>query len=123
MSGCWACGSPPDRQHHPTGRGSKNEYLDRNFKAPLCHDDHEHVHDGWRAQGLDEAPERLTRVESVELRLRRTAATFVRCDREHFDPDPTAIAETLLVWADDLATHRSGLDTIHAGWREGDCML
>jgi hypothetical protein len=118
VSRCWACGGPLERKHHPTGRGPDGRYLDPRFRAALCHDDHELIHDGWRAQGFEVVEAPLTAVASVELRARRTAATYARLSNEHFDADPTEIAETFLVWANDLARHQRHLDEVIPRWRD-----
>ena len=118
MSGCWGCGGPVERRHHPTGRGHDGRYLDRRFRAPLCHDDHEFIHDGWRAQGIEYVPTRLTVFDSVEVRLRRTAATFARADRAHFDVDPTEIAETFLTWAEQLQSGIRHQEGALPSWRQ-----
>ena len=117
MSRCWACGGPVERRHHPTGKDEEGAYLDPRFIGPFCHDDHEFVHDGWRAQGIECLRMALTIFDSVELRLRRTASTFARANKPHFDVDPTEIAETFLTWADQLRSAIRHQEVALPGWR------
>ncbi len=118
MSACWACGRPADRRHHATGKDHQDGYLDRRFISPLCHDDHELVHDGWRAQGIERVTEPLTSFDSVTIRLQRTAASYARMDLAHFDADPTEIAE-MLVTCVELQRHGiRRLEEVLPDWRD-----
>ena len=77
MSVCAVCGRKGRwRGHHPTGRDNEDRHLDVELIVPLCHDHHMLCHDDWYTLDLAGIDGRLTLIERVEVRLRRSAAAW-----------------------------------------------
>ena len=119
MSACAICGAEACDLHHLSGTDAEDRYLDPEFVVPLCHDDHEQIHDDWHTLGLHRAPERLSRPERIEIALRRLAVATGRFAEAH--PEWTWAAEwanTFTRWADELAADLRARDSRDPGWRE-----
>lgn len=115
---CIGCEAHASRRHHPTGRDFAEEYLDADLTVPVCHDDHELIHDDRRTLGTQEPPAPLSWFERVELRLRRIAGDLARLAELH--PDKGWLprcARWLLRWADELANGLRAMDARDPGWR------
>lgn len=118
MSGCALCGGPCGRRHHLTGRDDEDRYLDPEFTIPVCHDDHELVHDDWRTLEVLEVHGRLTFVDRVELRLRRAAVFAARLAAARPEQGIwRSVATALARWADELARARRRFDERDPLWR------
>jgi hypothetical protein len=116
---CEFCGKTVERRHHPTGKDHRNRYLDPELVVPVCHDDHELVHDDWRTLAIEAVAEPQTFVEQVEIRLRRLAATLARWDEALGGGTfLNVLAAALTGWADELAAFLRRLDTRDPTWRE-----
>jgi hypothetical protein len=105
---CIICGAPAEAPHHVTWRGAAGAYLDPEFRAPLCHSHHEFVgEDRWTGEGT--APNRSeTFLDSLELRLGRTAIFVGRVAESLPEPLATllaSLAEHLARWAAELAEY------------------
>jgi hypothetical protein len=117
---CLQCGNQPGRRHHLTGRAADGSYLDPDLWGRLCATCHPLVHEDWNTAGVcdDITPE--TFLDSLELRLRRTAILLGRIADE--TPDPlgellTALATAMACWAVGLANAMSALDVTFPTWR------
>ena len=55
LENCAICGGRAVDPHHLTGRGSDRLQLDPDLTAPLCHDDHELIHEDLRTEGPRQA--------------------------------------------------------------------
>lgn len=100
---CAMCGDPADDSHHLTGRGLGHAHLDPDLVAPLCHDDHELVHEDLRQEGLDKPTAETAPARRVAFRLRRAAIFLARVA----DANPALgwlapLAAALRRWADEL---------------------
>jgi hypothetical protein len=100
---CSICGGPADDAHHLTGRGPGHVHLDPDLVAPLCHDDHELVHEDLRQEALDNPTVATSPTRQVAFRLRRAAIFLARVA----DANPALgwlvhLASALRRWADEL---------------------
>jgi hypothetical protein len=119
MSVCAFCGSAACDLHHPTGKDADNEYLDPDLRIPVCHNDHELIHDDWHTLGLHDALPGLSRLELIELGLRRLAIATSRFAEAHPDWSWAAgIAVAFGRWADELAAELRARDARDPGWRQ-----
>lgn len=65
-------------RHHPTGKDAAGQYLDPQYKAGLCHDHHELVHDDWHTHEIADGVDRSTFLEWLQLSMSRLAVTVGR---------------------------------------------
>jgi hypothetical protein len=112
---------PAERRHHVTGRGSNDGcYLDPELIAPLTHSEHELVHDDWHTLGIDEQREPQIFLDSLELRLERSACFIGRLSEEWPGPIGTflaLLAACLARLAARLSDSLDALDGYCPGWR------
>jgi hypothetical protein len=117
---CLLCCEEFEKRHHVTGRDARGRYLDLRLPAPVCHSCHCLCHDDWNTAGVGDQVVPGTRLEALELRLRRTALLLGRLAPTL--PDPlgafvAALAEALSSWAGELAATIAALDARFSGWR------
>jgi hypothetical protein len=106
--------------HHVTGRDAKETYVDPTFKAPLCHSCHELVGEDWNTIGVQDASAAETFLDSLELRLTRTASFIGRVAEPGPEPFRTfllALAVHLAAWATRLHEVIAALDQYLPAWR------
>jgi len=107
---CAICGEPFDHDHHLTGREGEPQ-LDPDLVAPVCHDDHDLIHEDLRFEGLDRPLVGATRAERLERRLRRLSFFLLRVGETHQDLTwVPVLALHLQIWADDLKSFDSDND-------------
>lgn len=119
---CYFCGEPADRRHHLTGRcgDAKSDYLDPDLAGPVCHDDHELVHDDWPTiRAAEHRDEPISNpLERVLVRLQRISALFARWhEASPGDGFRAKLAEAFALWAAELATLVLYLDLHVPDWR------
>jgi hypothetical protein len=117
---CLCCDRGPGRRHHLTGRAADGSYLDPDLCGRLCATCHPLVHEDWNTAGVSDEISPDTFLDSLELRLRRTAIFLGRLAAE--TPDPlgellAALAVALACWAVGLANAMSALDDTFPTWR------
>lgn len=122
---CW-CGQPGVERHHPTARiaGEHSAYLDPEFWAWACHDDHALAYDD-QVRMAEFEPElggpNSTRLEVLEVRLRRVAAFFGRLAEAIGLPALVPILAIFAThadrWANELHDVIGILDAGIPGWR------
>ena len=117
---CLLCGAPSEDGHHVTGRDANETYLDPVFKAPLCHSCHELVGEDWNTVGVQDTAPAESFLDSLELRLTRTA-TFTGRVAEPA-PEPLrrfllALASHLAAWSARLHEVIAALDQYLPAWR------
>jgi hypothetical protein len=119
MSACVICGRQACDLHHLTGTDAGSRYLDPELVAPLCHDDHELVHDDWHTRELHETRPGLSRLERIELGLRRLAVAAARFAEAHPEGGwASSCARTLSRWAEELGAELRARDVRDPGWRQ-----
>jgi hypothetical protein len=107
---CAICGERSHHAHHLTGREGEPQ-LDPDLVAPVCHDDHDLIHEDLRFEGLDRPLVDATTAERLERRLRRLSFFLLRVGETY--PDFTWVPVVALhcqIWADDLASSDSDDD-------------
>jgi hypothetical protein len=118
---CLFCGAPDARRHHLTGRDGQGLYLDPDLRCRLCLSScHPLAHDDWNTCGVRDRVTPATFLDSLELRLRRTALLLGRLAPTI--PGPIGelvggLAEALAAWALGLATGLAVLDATFPTWR------
>ena len=122
MPRCYFCNRPFERGHHITGRcgDAQSRYLDRDLAAPLCHDDHELVHDDWPTIGSAEYREEpiSNPLERVLVRLERISVFFARWhEASPGDGFRAKLAGAFALWAAELTAVVLCLDLHAPGWR------
>jgi len=119
MRVCAVCGREGRWQgHHPTGKDDADVYFDVELTVPLCHDHHRLCHDDWHTLDLAGIDRRLTLIERVELRLRRSAVAWSRIDAGRGGGTLWGkLASAFVVWANDLRRFRLNLDRVTPDWR------
>jgi hypothetical protein len=118
VSGCLFCGAPQERLHHPTGKDHRADYLDPQFRCPVCHTHHELLGDDRRTLGLEVTERPLSFFERLEIRLRRVGSDLARLVERY--PDNAMLAKfaaAVVRWADELAHALRQLDRRDPGWR------
>ncbi len=114
---CLLCGEPCEHQHHLTGRGADHEHLDPALTVPLCHNDHELVHQDLRTDEIDRPLTSATVPERIERRLERVA-TFLGRAYEFFPFMWLGCAAAAVrSWATELGQFIAALDQWNTGWR------
>jgi hypothetical protein len=122
---CW-CGQPADERHHLTARvgGEDTPYLDPELWVWTCHDDHSLASDDQLRMAdweTDLTRSGVTRLDRLEVRLRRVAAFLGRLAKALGMPVVVAIVARLAThierWAVDLAAAIAILDSAMPGWR------
>jgi hypothetical protein len=106
--------------HHATGRDATGTYLDPQLKGRLCVSCHPLLHEDWNTAGVGDRVTPDTFLDSLELRLRRTALLLGRLAPTI--PGPvgqlvTGLAEAMAGWAALLATALTALDATFPTWR------
>ncbi len=114
---CAICGRPAEDPHHLTGRGPDSEYLDDDLAAPLCHDDHELLHEDLRHDRIDKPFGDLSVFERVAYRLERVAVFFSRLAEQAPLQWIVTLAEAMRRWAGELRRGVDDLDSKHPRWR------
>jgi hypothetical protein len=121
---CLLCPEPADDPHHLTGRGHDGRYLDPQLVVPLCHSHHELAEDDLRAPGLVAPATASTTIESVAVRLQRSAiflGRVIQCLAECLPGELgrflAHFARSLQNWADDLDRSVQALDRYSPTWR------
>jgi hypothetical protein len=118
---CLFCGQHGCAEHHATGRDEDGTYLDPDLRGRLCEKTcHPLVHDDWNTAGVRDRVTPATFLDSLLLRLRRTALFLGRLAPNI--PGPLGellarLAEALAVWAASLATALAALDATFPTWR------
>jgi len=115
---CVLCGHPSEDPHHVTGWGWKGTQLDDDYRLPLCHDDHELVHDDLRQAGIDKPLQGKTVIEEVARRLERSAALLGRLGEAV--PAVSSVlylARAMRFWAEQLHKVVQLLDNWNPSWR------
>ena len=117
---CLRCGEPAEAGHHVTWRGTDGFYLDPEFRAALCHSHHEFVgEDRWTIEGTN-AGRSDTSLDSLYLRLSRTAFFVGRLAESLPEPLATflaSLAKHLACWADDLSRSIGVFSEYSPEWR------
>ena len=118
IESCAICGRAMADLHHLTGRGPDAGQLDPDLVVPLCHDDHELLHEDLRTEGLDRPCHAVTAVERVAHRLQR-AGIFLARVAENVPPLCwlAGLAQGMRRWASELLDHVRTLDDWDSGWR------
>lgn len=107
--------------HHGTGRGAEGAYLDPGVKARLCVSCHPLVHEDWNTAGVRDRVTPTTFLDSLQLRLRRTALLLGRLAPtvpEPYGQLVAGLAEAMAGWAGRLAIALAALDATFPAWRK-----
>jgi hypothetical protein len=118
---CLFCGEADACRHHLTGRDADGKYLDPALRGPLCPSCHPLVHEDWNTAGVRDRITPTTFLDSLQLRLRRTALFLGRLAPtipEPFDQLLAGLAEAMAGWAAQLAIALVALDATFPTWRK-----
>jgi len=100
---CLFCGKPAEQDHHCTGKGSNNQYLDKDLTAALCGEDHDLVHTDLRVAGIDRPLQAAGATARTDRRLRRLGLFMSR------------LAEVFPEWADEIGESATTEDEHETG--------
>jgi hypothetical protein len=117
---CLYCGGEKTCRHHLTGRNSDDVYLDPALWGRLCESCHPLLHEDWNTADVGDRTSPPTVLDSLYLRLRRTALFLARLAPAlpvPFDDPVARLAEALALWAVELAAVLSVLDATFPTWR------
>lgn len=116
---CAICGRLANHEHHESGRGPDGSQLDPHLTAPVCHEDHDLLHDDLRTAGIDRPLQATSVPERIERRLERVGLFLGRV-AEAFPPFRWigAIASACSRWAAELGSFVASLDRCCPGWRQ-----
>jgi hypothetical protein len=118
---CLLCREPDTCRHHLTGRDAGGAYLDPALQSPLCPSCHPLAHEDWNTAGVRDRITPTTLLDSLQLRLRRTALFLGRLAPTI--PGPVGqlmagLAEAMASWAGQLALALAALDATFPTWRK-----
>lgn len=114
---CAICGGAHERGHHLTGRGADGDYLDPDLVAPLCHSDHELVHEDLRQAGVDKPVGAVSIFEQVAYRLERVGVFVGRVAEVAPFAWLTSLAAAVHTWSAQLYSAAAALDAWNPAWR------
>ena len=106
--------------HHGTGRDAAGAYLDPDLRARVCVSCHPLLHEDWNTAGVRDRVTPDTFLDSLELRLRRTALLLGRLAPRTpgvLGELLARLAEAMASWAALLATALAALDATVPTWR------
>lgn len=117
---CLFCGGRDACRHHLTGRDANDRYLDPRLWGRLCDSCHPLEHEDWNTAGARDRISPPTFLDSLQMRLRRTALFLGRLAPTI--PGPVgqlvaALAEATAGWAARLTTALAALDATFPTWR------
>src|SRR6516165_530675 len=117
---CLCCDRERGRRHHVTGRAADGSYLDPELWGRQCATCHPLIHEDWNTASVRDEISPDTFLDSLELRLRRTAIFLGRLSAQ--TPSPLgdfldALAAAMACWAVGLANAMSALDDTFPTWR------
>ena len=118
---CLLCPRCGRSWHHGTGRDAEGAYLDPDLKARLCASCHPLVHEDWNTASVRDRITPTTFLDSLQLRLRRTALLLGRLAPTIPEPyrQPVAgLAEAMASWATQLALALAAFDATFPTWRK-----
>lgn len=118
---CVVCGGPDACRHHLTGRDAGGKYLDPALRGLLCPSCHPLTHEDWNTAGVRDRISPATFLDSLQLRLRRTALFLGRLAPTI--PGPVGhlvagLAEAMAGWATQLTIALAALDATFPTWRK-----
>jgi hypothetical protein len=117
---CLYCGGEKTCRHHLTGRDLEDVYLDPDLWGRLCGSCHPLLHEDWNTADVGDRTSPATFLDSLYLRLRRTALFLGRLAPAlpaPFDGPVARLAEALALWAVQLAATLTFLDSTSPTWR------
>jgi hypothetical protein len=116
---CAICSGPSEDPHHVTGKGPDEEYLDPDLTAPVCHDDHEMIHEDLRNEKLNKPLGRASIPERIAYRLDRLGVLLSRVAEQLPFDWVVRVATAVRSWAEELRCFVQGLDLWNPDWRLG----